>query len=57
MIRKEIINGKVFLIQTTFFVYDNESKHKNGVPRLITSNKKEFNYHKKNELNKVILKP
>jgi hypothetical protein len=48
MIKKEIINGKLFLTQTTFYVYDSEDGNvKDEIPILITSDIKTFRSHKK----------
>jgi len=54
MIKKEIINGKLFLTQTTFYIYNSEDGNvKDEIPTLVTSDKKVFmlnrRYHKKQE--------
>lgn len=49
MIKKEIINGKVFLAQTTYYVYRNEEDYKKDKRFVITSDEKEFERRKEEE--------
>ena len=52
MVIREIINGKIFLAQTTFYVYRNESDLINDkIPCLITSDKKLWNKYKRQKNN------
>lgn len=48
MIKKEVINGKLFLIQSTFYIYDSEDGNvKEEIPLLVTSDKNLFYTYKK----------
>lgn len=53
MIKKEIINGRVFLEQRTYFIYANEKDWKNGKHILVTSDESIFKLNKK-EKNGII---
>jgi len=50
MIREKIINGKLFQIQTTFYVYRSEDRMQ--IPALITSDRDYFNKLKISEKRK-----
>jgi hypothetical protein len=49
MLKTEKINGKIFLVQKTFYIYKTEEDQKKDQPSLITSDKRVFDYHKKME--------
>jgi len=53
MLQKEKINGKVFLVQKTYYIYGSEEAQEKDEPSLITSDKRVFDYHKKKEKNKT----
>jgi len=55
MVVREIINGKIFLAQTTFYVYRSESDLANDkIPCLITSDKKLWNKYKRQKNNTLL---
>jgi len=48
MVKREYINGKVLVSQTTFYIYKSEEDLQNDkIPFLITSDKKLFNRYKR----------
>jgi hypothetical protein len=47
MIVEETINGKVFIAQTTYYVYASEEARQNGIATLTTSNTEVFETNKK----------
>ncbi len=49
MIKKEIINKKIFVEQTTFYVYKDENAHKSDTASLVTSNQDDFETYKEIE--------
>jgi len=49
MIKETKIGAKIFIEQTTYYVYASESHRQNDAPSLTTSNKKVFNSAKKKE--------
>ena len=49
MIKKQIINGKVFLEQRTYYVYHDEVAQRASQPSVITSDEKDFKRLKKLE--------
>jgi hypothetical protein len=51
MIKRKVINGKVFIEQTTFYIYPNEEALQADRPFLITSNKTVYNKYKTEEFN------
>ena len=48
MIKKETINGTVYLEQTTYYIYGSEEDWKKDLPAITMSSRKEFNRRKKN---------
>jgi len=48
MIKKEIINGEVFIEQTTYYIYKNEKDMKKDKPLVVTGDKKIFEILKGN---------
>jgi len=51
MIKREEINGKIFIAQTTYYIYDSEEHLQNDHAFLRTSDRKLFNKHRANESN------
>ena len=49
MIKKEIVNGKIFVEQTTFYMYEDEDAHKSDTASLITSDQDDFEMYKEVE--------
>jgi len=49
MLKETKIGGKIFLEQTTYYVYASESHRQNDVPSVTTSSKKEFNRIKQSQ--------
>jgi len=49
MVKQEIINGKIFITQTTYYIYSSEPDLQNDHAYLITSDKAFFLRHKKRE--------
>jgi len=47
MIHEEEINGKIFIAQTTYYIYESEQHLQDDHAFLRTSDKKLFNNHKK----------
>ena len=56
MLQKQKINGKIFLVQKTYYIYGSEEAQEKDHPSIITSDKRVFDYHKRNEQNKLKLK-
>lgn len=58
MIKKTIINGTVFIAQTTYYIYKDEQSIQNSPPMLTTSDRRVFNnqktLYKKGKLNNNI---
>lgn len=53
MIKEKIINGKVFLEQTTYYVYNNEEDRKKIKHMIMTSDKSQFKRLIKDEEMKI----
>ena len=49
MINTEIINGKVFVEQTTFYVYKDENARKSDIANFVTSDQDRFAIYKETE--------
>lgn len=52
MLQKEKINEKIFLVQKTYYIYGSKEAQEKDEPSIITSDKRVFDYHKRNEKNK-----
>jgi len=50
MIKEETINGKVFIEQTTYFIYNSEEDRQNSLPLIVTGIQELFEEKKRAEL-------
>lgn len=52
-IKKTEINGRIFIKQTTYYIYDSKKDLMSDIPILTTSNKSVFEKHKQIYLNSL----
>jgi len=50
MVEREEINGKIFIEQTSYYIYNSEEDRKKDEWEFTTSNKKEFEKEKKRQI-------